>query len=136
MLATDEATRDAPISQIKELLIVEGYDFESGPTRLDDRLMAACNSVQKKRLEKAWATRKEPLRLERMYKVPESLEQAHLLFSHDRQRILHSFKWILDALPDDAETIADVGCGTGSLSRLIAHYFPRASVLGVDIAKN
>lgn len=132
MPASFGAERSIPISDIKDRLITEGYVFDLSPEHLDDRLLASCNKIQRKRIEKAWATRKKELRLERLYKFPDNINHAHLLFSHDRQRILHSFKWILENLPGDAQSIADVGCATGTLSRLIVHYYPQSSVLGVD----
>src|SRR5271170_4945006 len=33
------------------------------------------------------------------------------------------------------DRVLDVGCGSGSMSRLIAHSFPRAEVTGVDVRK-
>lgn len=122
--------------EIDKYLEREDYDFASSSAGLDERLYAACDPIQKKRLDKAFATRNEKLRLERLYAFPKTLKQAHLLFSHDRERIAYSFEWILASIPPGARAIADVGCGTGTLSRLIAQSYPQAAVLGVDKAAN
>jgi SAM-dependent methyltransferase len=123
-------------SEIEQYLESEGYDLASSSDRLVERLLSICDPIQTKRLEKAWATRNEKLRLERLYTFPKTLKQAHLLFSHDRERIVHSFEWLLASIPAGAKTIADVGCGTGALSRLIAQSYPEAAILGVDKAAN
>lgn len=123
-------------AEIEKYLEGEGYDLVSSPADLDGQLYSACDPIQARRLEKAWATRNEKLRLERLYAFPKTLKQAHLLFSHDRERIAYSFEWILASIPSGAEAIADVGCGTGTLSRLIAQSHPAAAVLGIDKAAN
>lgn len=123
-------------AEIKRHLENEDYDLVSSSSRLDERLYAACDPIQSKRLDKAFATRNEKLRLERLYAFPKTLKQAHLLFSHDRERIAYSFEWILASIPPGTGAIADVGCGTGTLSRLIAQSHPAAAVLGVDKAAN
>lgn len=123
-------------AEIEKYLEGEGYDLNSSSTRLDEQLYAACDPIQSKRLEKAFATRNEKLRLERLYAFPKTLKQAHLLFSHDRERIAYSFEWILASIPPGVGAIADVGSGTGTLSRLIAQSHPAAAVLGIDKAAN
>ncbi|TGQ16369.1 MULTISPECIES: class I SAM-dependent methyltransferase [unclassified Mesorhizobium] len=129
--------RNAPTrAEIARFLEAEDYDLVSSSSRLDERLLAACDPIQARRLEKAWATRNEGLRLERLYSFPKTLKQAHLLFSHDRERIAQSFEWILASIPPQAKAIADVGCATGTLSRLIAQSHPSTRVWGIDKAAN
>ncbi|PBB81217.1 hypothetical protein CK218_12675 [Mesorhizobium sp. WSM3879] len=123
-------------TEIEKYLENEGYDLVSSSARLDERLRWVCDPIQAKRLEKAWATRNEKLRLERLYEFPKTLRQAHLLFSQDRERIAHSFEWILASIPPHARAIADVGCATGTLARLIAQSRPSARVWGIDRAAN
>lgn len=121
---------------IQAFLEKEGFDFKSSSSRLDDQLLNASDPTQQNRTRKAWQTRNEKLRLTRMYELPRTLHQANLLFSHDRSRILKSYEHLLKTIDPDVKMIADVGCGSGSLVRLIAQLFPGAHVVGIDIAAN
>jgi hypothetical protein len=60
----------------------------------------------------------EVRRLSALYRFPRTAREAHLLFNHDRRRIIDSFRWVLSMQPFEGP-IVDFGCGTGTLLRLI-----------------
>ena len=82
-----------------------------------------------------WSDSDEVRRLSAFYRFPRTAREAHLLFSHDRRRIIDSFRWVLSMQPFEAP-IVDFGCGTGTLLRLIAREHRDLELVGIDCAEN
>jgi SAM-dependent methyltransferase len=113
----------------------EGYDLHSAPASLDRRLLREVGPERATLLRQIWAREDQAERLSGLYGFPTTPREAHLLFSHDRRRIIDSFHWVLRQAPF-VSPIVDVGCGTGTLLRLLTRHAPNLKLIGVDAHPN
>lgn len=123
------------MSLVIDHLRTERYDVSSEAAVLDRRLLKEAGSPRDKVLQTIWRTNDEGQRLHELYRFPQTLREAHLLFSHDRVRIIDTFNWLLSHAPLEGP-IVDLGCGTGTLLRLLSRLDPDAKLVGVDEAPN
>ena len=104
----------------------EGFDFDKKPNQLDKAFLKLFSVEEAERIQQIWASIHvlggSPTRL---YGVPKSLQQAHLLVSHDRERYLAAFDWIRNQVGAlQPASVIEMGCGTGVLLRYLAANFP------------
>ncbi len=116
-------------------LRAERYDLNSEHAALDRRLLKEVGSPRDNLLQMIWRETDERKRLDDLYRFPQTLREAHLLFSHDRMRIIDTFNWVLSHAPF-AAPIIDLGCGTGTLIRLLSQLDPGMRCVGLDAAAN
>jgi SAM-dependent methyltransferase len=72
-----------------------------------------------------------------VYELVESLEEAHLVISHQSELVLKTALWLLGRLEHHVQpgcTIVDLGCWAGAITRLLATAFPDCTVIGIDRA--
>lgn len=120
---------------IQSFLRAERYDLSSDPATLDRRLLREAGPERADILQRIWASDDEEARLTGMYGCPRTVREAHLLLSHDRLRIIDTFRWIVRQAPFSG-TVVDLGCGTGTLVRLLADQNPNVDFVGVDAHAN
>jgi hypothetical protein len=100
---------------VHDVLRAERYDLSSDYASLDRRLMREVGRDREAALRAIWAETDEVRRLSAFYNFPRTAREAHLLFSHDRRRIIDSFRWVLSKQPFDGPI---VDSGTEALSPL------------------
>ena len=120
---------------VKGFLKREGFDFDKKPHQIDRAFLKLFSPGDADNIREIW----EQIHVfgasaTKLYAVPKTLEQAHLLMSYDLERYLVGFDWIakrVDALKP--KSILEVGAGTGVLLRYLAANFPDARYQGIDI---
>jgi hypothetical protein len=120
---------------ITDALRSERYDLNSDYAALDRRLFRAVGPERQSALRTTLNITDEGQRLEALYAFPRTAREAHLLFSHDRARILDSFHWVLSRAPF-AGPIVDLGCGSGTLLRILREKVVSMPLVGVERAPN
>src|SRR6266446_2319051 len=120
---------------ITDALRAERYDLNSGHAALDRRLLREVEPERQGALRSIWNVTDEWQRLEALYAFPRTAREAHLLFSPDRARIRDSFRWAPSRAPF-AGPIVDLGCGTGTLLRILGGMVASTPLVGVERAPN
>lgn len=67
-------------------------------------------------------------------KIAESFSKSAKTYDLHADIQKEMMKKLLSLLPEEANRILDIGCGTGLFEKLLAKKYPAADILGVDIA--
>ena len=122
----------------RAFLKASGFLTDAKPARMDAALLKALDPGNRQRIEGIWANRNLALSdgLE-MYEVPQTVEQAALLFSHDWPRAAATMDWFDGVVRDArARSVAEMGCGAGFLLAYLKSGDPGLAVRGIDAAAN
>ena len=119
---------------VRGFLKREGFDFDKKATQIDKAFLKLFSKDKANEIRGIW----EQIHMlgaspTKLYAVPTTLEQAHMLMSYDRERYLAGFDWIakqVEALRPKA--VLEVGTGTGVLLRYLAANFPDTWYQGID----
>lgn len=120
---------------ITDVLRAERYDLNSDSAALDRRLLKEVAPERQAALRSIWNITDEEQRLKALYAFPRTAREAHLLLSHDRARIRDSFHWVSSRAPF-AGPVVDLGCGTGTLLRILKGMIASTPLVGVELAPN
>jgi SAM-dependent methyltransferase len=120
---------------VRGFLKREGFEFDKKPSQIDRAFLKLFPKEKADEIRGIW----EQIHMlgaspTKLYAVPRTLEQAHMLMSYDRDRYLVGFDWIakqVEALKPSA--VLEVGTGTGVLLRYLAANFPETRYQGIDI---
>jgi SAM-dependent methyltransferase len=110
----------------------EGFEFGLRPDRLRERLMRQLDVAQRKQLDDLALLDDGPVRSHGLYNLPNTLRQAHLLFSNDADRTAVSFDWLAEVATYSNGAVIDLGSGSGAFLRLLAARGNAQPLLGID----
>jgi SAM-dependent methyltransferase len=119
---------------VRGFLKREGFDFDKKYHQIDKAFLKLFSKLEADGIQEIW----NQMNLfgtghTKLYSVPKTLEQAHLLMSYDRDRYLAGFEWLrarVEALKP--KSVLEVGTGTGVLLRYLAANFPSIRYRGID----
>lgn len=116
----------------------EGFDFDKKPHQIDKAFLKLFSPEEAAEIQEIWASiNLMGASSTQLYRLPKTLQQAHLLMSHDRDRYVTAFDWIRDRVRGvTPQRILEVGCGSGILLRYLAESYPNIEYSGVDIEAN
>jgi SAM-dependent methyltransferase len=122
------------VVSVRGFLKREGFDFEKKPHQIDRAFLKLFPSDEADKIRGTWDQihmfGASPTKL---YAMPRTLQQAHLLMSYDRERYLAGFDWIRDRVEAlKSVSVLEVGTGTGVLLRYLAANFPDLRYQGID----
>jgi SAM-dependent methyltransferase len=123
---------------VRGFLKREGFDFDKKSAQIDCAFLKLFSTEKGNEIRGIWQQIQimgaSPTKL---YAVPRTLEQAHLLMSYDRERYLAGFNWIAQRVEIlKPKSILEVGSGTGVLLRYLAANFPDVRYQGIDMEAN
>jgi SAM-dependent methyltransferase len=121
---------------VRARLKKEGFEFGTQPRRLDQRICRVLGDQGASDYAFISALPEGSDRSSRLYGLPQTLQQAHLLFSHDAARCVASYEWILDISAMSTGRVLDLGCGTGVLARMICEADVDRQIIGIDGSPN
>lgn len=120
---------------VRGFLKREGFDFDKKAHQIDRAFLKLFSKKDADEIRGIW----EQIHMlgaspTKLYAMPRTLEQAHLLMSYDRERYLAGFEWLgkrVEALK--LSSVLEVGTGTGVLLRYLAANFPDVRLEGIDL---
>lgn len=120
---------------VRGFLKREGFDFDKKPHQIDRAFLRLFSPTDADRIRGIWdEINMFGASATKLYAVPKTLQQAHLLMSYDRERYLVGFDWIRERVAALApERVLEVGTGTGVLLRYLAVNFPSVAYRGIDL---
>lgn len=116
----------------------QGFLIDKRHQQIDRAFIKALNDEQANRVREIWSSMAIGLPAEiELYDVPESVEQAVLLFSHDWPRIEASFEWLAYVIKGlTPQSVLDAGSGAGFLPHFIKTISSSIAFTGVDASEN
>jgi len=124
------------IGATRAFLKREGFEFSLQPGQLDRKFRRALSPEKVEMFELAGLMPDCGERSKLIYSLPDDLQQAHLLFSHDSARTAISFAWLASFATETEGPILDLGCGSGAFARLLAAHGKSQPIVGIDEAAN
>lgn len=120
---------------VRGFLKREGFDFDKKPHQIDRAFLRLFSNIDADRIRGIWdEINMFGASATKLYAVPKTLQQAHLLMSYDRERYLVGFDWIRERVAMLApESVLEVGTGTGVLLRYLAANFSDVAYRGIDL---
>lgn len=120
---------------VRGFLKREGFDFDKKPNQIDRAFLKLFSKEDADDIRGIW----QQIHLlgaspTKLYALPRTLPQAHMLMSYDGERYLAGFDWIarrVEAL--QPRSILEFGTGTGVLLRYLAANFQEVRFLGIDM---
>jgi hypothetical protein len=115
-----------------------GFRLDKSPHQLDQMLLRSISAEYKLRLQELLVLKDFGVgSIDDLYAIPQTLQQASILFSRDWQRAASTLNWFRSVVSKTSpNSVIELGCGAGFLLKYLQICFPDLRLQGIDSAAN